>query len=241
MKFRRSAALVAIIAVFLMVSAASSAGPNGFGIGTPTMRFRATSNPAVSEIRADGITDGGVAGNGAISWDIYVLVPNNVTAATMTLTPGDAWVNQCPGAFATSKSAVPVPPPPPGKLGFLLSGYCTDTRTGPAVTGNNVLVASVAFNSAACANGGFVVDMDGSNGYTDMFDTDPDPGAAPAYVFPDSSLTDGGACGNPTAVTLGNVTASPVAPMGNALYLAAAGAVALLGAAGLALRGIRKH
>lgn len=238
MKFRHSAALVAIIGLLLMVSVASSAGPS-FGIGTPTMRFRATSDPAVSEIRADGITNGGVAGNGAISWDIFVFVPNNVTAATMTLTPGPAWVAQCPGAFGTSKSPVSVPPPPPGKLGFLLSGYCTDTRTGPPVTGNDVQVVSIAFNSTACANGGFVVDMDGTAEYTDMFDTDPQ--GLPAYIFPDGSLTDGGACGNPTAITLSNVTASPVAPMGNALYLAAAGAVALLGAAGLALRGIRKH
>lgn len=127
MRFRHSAALVAITVLLLMVSVASGAGPN-YGVGTPTLRIRATNNPSVSEIRADGITDGGVSGNGAISYDIYVYVPDNVTQSTMTLTPGPAWVAQCPGFFMAVASPVSVPPPPSGKLGFLLSGFCINTR-----------------------------------------------------------------------------------------------------------------
>jgi len=228
-------ALVALLALTL----ASVAGAGPSAIGNPTMRWRATANPNVSEIRADGITDGGSTGNGAISWDIYIQTPNNVAVSDIALTPGPAWVAQCPTAFTSG--VVTQTPVTAGKNAFSLYGVCTNTRTGSPVTGNNVLVATITWSSTACgANpGGFVVDMDNGpfEDSTDMFDTDPNF----VYIFPDSSLTDGGACGNPTAVQLANITAGPVAPMSNALYPALAGAAALLAAAGVAFKGMRKH
>lgn len=236
MKIRSLWALL-VLAALLAFTISSVAGAGPSAIGSPTMRWRATANPNVAEIRADGITNGGSAGNGAISWDIYIQTPNNVVPADITVTGGPLWVAQCPSAWITG--VVSQTPVTAGKNAFSVYGVCTNTRTGPPVTGSDVLVATVTFSSNACANGGFVVDMDNGpfEDSTDMFDTDPNF----VYLFPDTSLTDGGACGNPTAVQLANITAGPVAPMANALYPALAGAAALLAAAGVAFKGMRKH
>ena len=55
---RRFVILGALVALLLVASMASAspAAP-----GTPTLRWRATANPNVAEIRADGITDGSTA------------------------------------------------------------------------------------------------------------------------------------------------------------------------------------
>ncbi len=230
--FRLVAVLVVLTLLMGVLPLVSAATP--FSLGNPTLRARATSNPNVTEIIADGITNGGVAGNGAAAFTIWFTVPSNVALADITATAGPAWINQNCGFSTTMTSQ----PPIGGRNTVQLDGYCTAAAGGPRVTGSNVLVASLTFSAASCsANpGGFLVDLTAEGDNTSLFEPDGTP-----YIFPAGALTDGGACGNPTAVTLSNVTASPVAPMANSLYLTAAAAVALLGAAGLALRGIRKH
>jgi hypothetical protein len=229
--FRLVAVLVTLTLLIGVLPLVSASSPDG--LGNPTLRARATGNPNVTEIIADGITDGGIAGNGAAAFTIWFTVPSNVALGDVTATAGPAWLAQNCG-FATTMTSQP---PIGGRNTVQLDGYCTAAAGGPRVTGSNVLVASLTFSSASCsANpGGFLVDLTAEGENTSLFEPDGTP-----YIFPPGALTDGGACGNPTAVTLSNVTASPVAPVANSIYLAAA-AAALLGAAGLALRGIRKH
>lgn len=230
--FRLVAVLVVVtllIGVLPLVSASSLAG-----IGNPTLRARATGNPNVTEIVADGITDGGVAGYGAAAFVVWFTVPPNVALGDITVAAGPAWMAQnC--SFTTSLVA-PAAATVPNT--YQLDGFCTTAASGPRVTGSNVLVATLTFSANSCsANpGGFLVDLTAEGENTSLVEPDGTP-----YIIPPAGLTDGGACGNPTAVTLSNITANPVAPMANSLYLTAAAAMALLGAAGLALRGIRKH
>lgn len=229
--FRLVAVLVAVTLLIGVLPLVSASSPDG--LGNPTLRARATGNPNVTEIIADGITDGGIPGNGAAAFTIWFTVPSNVALADITAAAGPAWLAQnC--NFSTTMTSQP---PIGGRNTVQLDGYCTGAAGGPRVTGSNVLVASLTFSAASCsANpGGFLVDLTAEGENTSLFEPDGTP-----YIFPAGALTDGGACGNPTAVTLSNVTASPVAPVANSIYLAAA-AAALLGAAGLALRGTRKH
>lgn len=230
--FRLVAVLVLITLLVGVLPLVSASGPSG--LGNPTLRARATGNPNVTEIIADGITDGGIPGNGAAAFTIWFTVPSNVVLADITAAAGPAWIAQSCNFSTTMTSQ----PPIGGRNTVQLDGYCTGAAGGPRVTGSNVLVASLTFSSASCsANpGGFLVDLTAEGDNTSLFEPDGTP-----YIFPAGALTDGGACGNPTAVTLSNVTASPAAPLANSLYLTAAAAMALLGAAGLALRGIRKH
>ncbi len=230
------ATLVALLAVASMASA-SPAAP-----GTPTLRWRATSNPLVSQIIADGITDGGIPGNGAISWDVYLRLPQNIPAPypVMTLTAGPAWTGMTNCTFATNVATGLAGQNGVGDNGFLFSGFCTTGVPPNPVVGDNILLATVTFANCP-ASGGFVMDMDsGDDAYGERVTAVVDRNNNAYYPY-DDELTDGGACGNPTAVTLSNVSASPITPIGNSLYLAAAGSIALLGAAGLALRGTRKH
>ncbi|MFZ2421040.1 MAG: hypothetical protein WBV59_22935 [Anaerolineae bacterium] len=234
---RRFIILGALVALLLVASMASAspAAP-----GAPTLRWRATANPSVAEIRADGITDGGTAGNGAISWDIYFRLPASVSMPypTITIVPGPAWTAMSPCSFTTV-----VAPGQPGvggvgSNGYYISGFCTATPTTP-VTGSDVLIATLTFSG--CPATGFLMDMDsGDDAFgdevTDVVDRFNDP-----YFPSDAELTDGGACGNPTAVQLANITAGPVAPMTNALCPAMAGVAALLAMAGVAFKGMRKH
>ena len=91
-----------------------------------------------------------------------------------------------------------------GSNGYYISGFCTATPTTP-VTGSDVLIATLTFSG--CPATGFLMDMDsGDDAFgdevTDVVDRFNDP-----YFPSDAELTDGGACGNPTAVQLANITA----------------------------------
>lgn len=229
--FRLVAVLVAVTLLIGVLPLVSASSPDG--LGNPTLRARATGNPNVTEIIADGITDGGIAGNGAAAFTVWFTVPPNVALGDITVVAGPAWLAQ--NCNFTTSLVAPAAATVPNT--YQLDGFCIVGAGGPRVTGSNVLVATLTFSAASCsANpGGFLVDVTAEGENTSLFEPDGTP-----YIFPPSALTDGGACGNPTAVTLSNVTASPVAPVANSIYLAAA-AAALLGAAGLALRGIRKH
>ena len=228
-------ALVALLLVASMASA-SPAAP-----GSPTLRWRATADPNVAELRADGITDGGTAGNGATSWDIYFRLPPEVSMPypTITITPGAVWTAMTPCTFATNITPGMAGVGGAGTNGYMINGFCTTGIPNNPVIGDDVLVVTLTFSG--CPAAGFIMDVDsGDDAFgspvTDIIDRNNS-----SYFPTDGELTDGGACGNPTAVQLANITAGPVAPMSNALYPAMAGVAALLAMAGVAFKGMRKH
>lgn len=238
MMIRRQFIILGALVALLLVASIASASPAA--PGAPTLRWRATADPNVSEIYADGITDGGTAGNGAISWDIYFRLPPEVSMPypTITIVPGPAWTAMSPCSFTTVTTSGQPGVGGAGANGYYISGFCTSSPTTPVV-GNDVLIATLTFSG--CPATGFIMDMDsGDDAFgspvTDVVDRFNDP-----YFPTDGELTDGGACGNPTAVQLANITAGPVAPMSNALYPAMAGVAALLAMAGVAFKGMRKH
>ena len=65
--------------------------------------YRLGANNQTAVILADGITDGGVQNNGAISFDVFFVVPTTVGINDFSVTAGSAWVAQCPGSFTTTK------------------------------------------------------------------------------------------------------------------------------------------
>ena len=223
MRIRSASIVIAVLCLAMAVTLASAA-PSG--IGSPTMRVANGGSTLTAVIYSDGITDGGAAGNGAISWDVFFVVPAGVALADFTITPGQVWVDQCPGFFGTAKTSQTSPIP--GQNAFYINGFCSNTRTGPAVTGSNVPVATLTFNDVCSVTGGFNVNLhtggDPAGDLTDMFDTNND-----LYLFSDASLTDGGSLCGPTAVELAGVqadTAPNSIQYGALLALAAFAAVA---------------
>lgn len=224
--------LVAVLVAVALVSAVQLVGASSpSGLGNPTLRVRSTANPNVSEIVADGITDGGIAGNGAAAFTVWFTVPSSVVLGDIQAAAGSAWIAQnC--NFSTFMSSQP---PIGGRNTIQLDGFCTSAASGPRVTGSNVLVAALTFSAAACnANpGGFVLDLTAEGDNTSLFEPDGTP-----YIFPPSALTDGGACGAPTAVTMSGFDAGTDSPapfaaaawplLAGAAAVAAGGAYALL-------------
>lgn len=232
MKSRSMAILLIVLCILAVAPVVSASSPNG--MGTPTLRVvpGATADSAV--VYADGITNGGVNGNGAIGWDVYVTLPAAVTINDFTVTPGPAWTSACPGTFYFGKvvqtSSVP------GNSAYLISGVCLVPQT-VTITGSNIPVFTLTFTSSCTATGNFNVDLDDGpfNDSTDLFDLVGD-----VYIMPVSGMTDGGAICGPTAVTTSGMSAasSNPAPVAAASWplLAGAGAVALGGVYALARR-----
>ena len=184
---------------FLLLTSVVSAGTSG--IGNPTMRVALGANSQTAVLFGDAITNGGQAGNGAISWDFYFTVPGSVGLADFTVAAGPQWSDQCPGLFSVAKTAQGTVN---GQNAFYISGFCSSTRTGPPVTGSNVEVATLVFNTACATTGTFNVNLDvGPTGdWTDMYDA-----SNQLYIFTASALTDGPPQCVPTAVTLANFSA----------------------------------
>jgi hypothetical protein len=191
--------------------------------------------PTTAEVRADGITNGGVAGNGAIAWDVYFRIPESVTTLPgISVTPDAVWTNQNPCGFqVVTNAGQPSVPPPPGSgdNGFYINGFCSSAIPTNPVTGDNVLLFTVNFTN--CPAGGFIMDLSSGadvfgSGVTDMIDK-----AGDAFVLPEQNLTDGPACGAPTAVTMSGFDA------GTASSAAASSALPLiLGGAAVAAGGV---
>lgn len=223
--------MVVTLLLFLLVTA-SLASASTAGIGSPTMRVVAGANNQTAVILADGITDGGLAGNGAISWDVYFVVPATIGVGDFSATAGSAWTAQCPGAFSVVKASQ-------GQFlggnAYLISGFCTSGRTGPAVTGSNVEVGTLTFTSSCTATGSFNINLSAgpASDSTDMFDTNND-----LYLFADSSLTDGGNLCAPTAVDMSGFNANSANPAAvpSALPLILGGAAIAAGGAYAFLR-----
>lgn len=237
---RRLASLLAALVALAVLTSLASAGPTA--PGTPTLRWRATANPNVSEIYADAITDGGISGNGAMTWDIYFRFPNSVSAPYpgISITPGPAWTAMSPCGFSTNVSlAQPSEPGSTGDRGVWINGFCVSGIANNPVTGSNILVATITFTN--CPASGFLMDLDSGDDVYGVAVAQLADRTGDGYTFFDADLTDGGACGNPTAVQLANISAGPAAPLANALYPAVAGALALAAAAGVAFKGLRKR
>ncbi len=227
MRIRSILAFVFLVALML----APVAGAASEGIGNPTLRVIAGGNNQSAVIVADGITNGGVSGNGAISWDIFFVVPSTVASADFSVTPGSAWTALCPGFFSVTKVGQ-------GQFlggnAFLISGFCTQAPTG-AVTGSNVTVATLTFTSSCSTTGSFNINLStGPQGdSTDMFDASNN-----LHLFAEADLTDGGGLCAPTAVTMSGLDATSDSPapfvasawplLAGAAAVAAGGAYALL-------------
>ena len=223
MRIWRPFTLACIISLLLFAIASASTT----GIGSPTLSAVPGAASMQVDIVATGITNGGVAGNGAISWDVYFVVPTTVASADFTVTPGSAWTALCPGSFTVVKSSQ-------GQFlggnAFLISGFCTVSPTG-AVTGDNVLVATLTFTGSCSATGGFDVNLSTGpfDDSTDMFDSNNE-----LYLFAEGSLADGGGICLPTAVTMSGMEAGS----SNAAPFAAASWPVLAGLGTLAAGGV---
>lgn len=230
MKIRAILALAVILGALVLIPVVSANAPSG--IGSPTLRVVNGGSVSSATIFADGITDGGSAGNGAIGWDIYLTVPNTIGLADFTATAGAVWVSACPGTFNVSK--VTQTSTVAGHNAFLVSGVCLLPQTS-VVTGSNVPVVTLNFTSPCAITGTFDLNLDTGpqNDSTDMFDL-----IGEVYIFPGASLTDGGDLCGPTAVTMSGFDAATDSPapfaaaawplLAGAAAVAAGGAYALL-------------
>ena len=225
---------VVFLALLSTVVAAAPAAP-----GAPTARW-VTLNATTAEIRADGITDGGVSGNGAISWDFYFRFPPSVGAPypVITITPGPAWPAMSPCTFATNVApGLPSNPGATGDRGVLISGFCTTGVPTNPVTGNNVLIATITLASCPAGTSGFVMDLSSGvdvfgEGVSQIVDRSNDP-----YILTDADLTDGDPMCAPTAVTMAGfeATSDSPAPFAAAAWPLLAGAAVVVAGGAFAL------
>jgi hypothetical protein len=239
--FKRNITLFLVVAfVLMMVTTAVSAAPDA--PGSPTLRW-VTTGLTTAELRADGITNGGVAGNGAMNWDLYFRFPGTVSAPypVVSVVAGPAFLAQAPCGFQANVSMnLPSAPGATGDRGVIINGFCGSGVPNNPVTGDNVLVATVTFAGCPAGNpAGFVMDLDSGDdvfgaSVAQMYDRSLD-----AHTFSDSDLTDGSAmCASPTAVTMSGFDAAANSPapfaaaswplLAGAAAVAAAGAYALL-------------
>jgi hypothetical protein len=228
MRIRLILALVLLVALILV----PVAGAASEGIGSPTLEVIAGGNNQTAVIVADGITNGVVAGNGAISWDIFLVLPSTVNSADFSVTPGSAWTALCPDNFSVSKVGQGTFL---GGNAFLISGFCSPVVPNGAVTGSDVTVATITFSSSCTTTGSFNVNLStGPQGdSTDMYDT-----ANNLHLFAESDLTDGGGLCSPSAVTMSGFDAAAESPapfvasawplLAGVVAVAAGGAYALL-------------
>ena len=234
---RRPIITISLIVVLLVLLSVSYVSASERAPGSPTLRW-VTTSATTAELRADGLTDGGVPGNGAMTWDIYFRFPNNVAAPYpgISIQAGPSFVAQSPCGFTTNVSeGLPSEPGGAGDRGVIINGFCSSGIANNPVTGDNVLVATVTLDS--CPSVPFVMDLDTGEavfgaGVTQIVDTSGDP-----YVLTAQDLTDGTAMCGPTAVELTNVqadSASSTAQYGALLALALV--AVLVAGAGFVLR-----
>ena len=225
--------------VLVLLATAVSAAPNA--PGTPTVRW-VTTSPTTAELRADGITNGGVSGNGAMNWDIYFRFPNTVASPypVVSVVAGPAFLAQTPCGFQTNVSMnLPSAPGSTGDRGVIINGFCTSGVPTNPVTGSNVLIATITLASCP-TTGAFVMDLDSGDDVFGESVAQIVDKTNSAYTLQDSDLIDGGALCGPTAVTMSgmNAASSNPAPVAAASWplLAGAGTVALGGIYALARR-----
>ncbi len=220
---RRPIVAVSLIVVLLVLFSVSYVSASERAPGTPTLRW-VTTSATTAELRADGLTSGGVQGNGAMTWDVFFRFPNTVPAPYpgVSIVAGPEFVAQAPCGFTTNVSeGLPSEPGGTGDRGVIINGFCSSAIANNPVTGDNVLVATITI--ASCPSVPFVMDLDTGaavfgEGVTQIVDRDGDP-----YVLTAGDLTDGSAMCGPTAVELTSVqadSASNTAQYGALLALA---------------------
>lgn len=191
MKRRIHLLLVVALALFLSTAFPSSATPGA--LGAPTLRW-VTTSATTAELRADGLTNGGTPGNGAISWDLYFRFPVTVTSPppVVTITAGPAWTSMSPCTFVTNVSMnQPSAPGATGNRGVLINGFCTSGVPNNPVTGSNILVATITLASCPAGNAGFVMDLHAGDSVFGASVADfVDRSNAP-FNLSDADLTDG--------------------------------------------------
>lgn len=238
MKRRILVMLIVALSLILLTASLTSADPAA--PGTPTLRW-VTTSATTAELRADGLTNGGIAGNGAISWDIYFRFPGTVSSPypVVSIVPGPAWTGMSPCTFATNVSMnQPSGAGATGDRGVLINGFCTTGVPNNPVTGSNVLVATVNFASCPAGTSGFVMDLDSGDdvfgasvvGFADRNND--------AYYLSDADMTDGAPMCAPTAVTMtgfGANNANPAAGGITALWPLLAGGAAVVAGGAYAL------
>lgn len=230
---KRSFAVVSLLVVLLVLVSFSLAAADQRAPGSPTLRW-VTTSATTAELRADNITNGGTAGNGAMTWDIFFRFPASVPAPLpgVSIVAGPLFTGQSPCGFTTNVSeGLPSEPGGTGTRGVIINGFCTTGIANNPVTGSDVLVATVTL--AACPSQSFVMDLDSGvavfgDGVTQIVDRAGDP-----YVLTNSDLTDGTAMCVPTAVTMSGLDATSDSP---APFVASAWPL-LVGAAAVAAGG----
>ena len=238
MKRRILVLLVVALTLLLLTASLTSAAPGA--PGAPTLRW-VTTSATTAEIRADGITNGGTAGNGAISWDLYFRFPVTVNSPypVVTIAAGPAWTGMSPCTFATNVSMnQPSAAGATGDRGVLINGFCTSGVPTNPVTGSDVLVATVTFASCPAGSAGFVMDLDSGDdvfgaSVSQIVDKNND-----AYTLTDADLTDGAPMCAPTAVTMtgfGANNENPAAGGVMALWPLLAGGAAVVAGGAYAL------
>ena len=234
---KRSILSLVLLVTLLLVLSVPFVSAADRAPGTPSLRW-VTTSATTAEIRADGLATGGVAGNGAMNWDIYFRFPGSVAAPYpgISIQPGPLWTAQSPCGFATNVSEnLPSEPGGTGDRGVIINGFCSSGVPTNPIVGDDVLVATVTF--ATCSSTPFVMDMDTGDavfgsGVTQIVDRNGDP-----YVLTAGDLTDGSAMCGPTAVELTSVqadSASNTAQYGALLALALLAVI--VAGAGFALR-----
>lgn len=239
MKRRILVLLIVALTLLLLTASLTSADPGA--PGAPTVRW-VTTSPTTAELRADGITNGGTAGNGAISWDLYFRFPGTVNSPypVVSITAGSAWTGMSPCTFTTNVSMnQPSAAGATGDRGVLINGFCTTGVPNNPVIGSNVLLANVTFASCPTGSAGFVMDLDSGNdvfgeSVAQIVDRNNDP-----YALTDADLTDGAPmCVSPTAVSMTGFSANnenPAAGGVMALWPLLAGGAAVVAGGAYAL------
>jgi len=236
---RRILVLCAVVLALALVSVSLvSASPQA--PGTPTMRW-VTTGATTAELRVDGLTNGGTAGNGAVGWDIYFRFPNSVAAPypTVSITAGPLWTGMSPCNFSTNvTNGAPSGSGGTGDRGTLINGFCTSGIPTNPITGSNILVATVTLSGCPAGSSAFVMDLDSGDdvfgtSVANMVDKNAD-----SYYFSDADLTDGAPMCSPTAVTMtgfGANNENPAAGGVMALWPLLAGGAAVVAGGAYAL------
>ena len=183
--------MISSVLILLVLLSVSHVGAEQQAPGTSSLRW-VTTGVSTAELRADNITNGGFAGNGAMTWDVYFRFPVSVAAPYpgVSITPGPLFVAQSSCGFTTNVTVgAPSEPGGTGDRGVLINGFCSSGIANNPVTGSDILVATV--NLTGCPGQSFVMDLDTGaavfgSGVTQIVDTFPDP-----YVLTAQNLTDG--------------------------------------------------
>lgn len=226
MIIRRWAPLAPLLVMLFVLVGVSSASPAS--VSLDLIYLSPGSSAGFTDIVARNLGPSGV-GNGAIGFTVYIEY-DHTKGTLSSVTTGAAFAALGCG-FSTLRTEL-------GGSAAQIDGTCQSSipTAGVADPGDIVMatlnwtcVAPFLVNVAAGPSGGTAL--------TEVFDPNFNE-----YFVPENQLTDGGACGEPTAVTLNALNAGSAIPTSNAIYPAIAGAVALLTAAGVAFRGVlRKH